>query len=361
MDPDVRLPLSLTSSAVLLDGDFSPPDFVVRPFFPRGELTEIVGAHGVFKSTLALGLCLSVATGRPWAGFPTRKGRSVFITLEDPTATLARRTRAWFRGIYEPSEIAAAERDVLANCSFLARQHAQPLVLTATREGATSARMDVAKHVARLTDGAELVVLETASRLHDGPETNDGFAALIRSLEEIMANGAALVLVRHMAKKAAREMTADSHDSYAGRGGGALSDAVRSSLIVTRPRGDPLAPITLTLAKSTHAAAGESVAFRPVVEEGIGAVRLEVESPDIQASREATQLLAWLNFAAEAGITRTELHHKHAAAGLTRTAAQRAMANLIARGIVVARQEQRGRTRQPATVYFVNRPGREVA
>jgi hypothetical protein len=63
-------------------------------------------------------------------------------------------------------------------------------------EGATSARTNVADHLAELTRGASLVVIETVSRLHDGPETNDGFAALIRSLERVVANGCALVIRR---------------------------------------------------------------------------------------------------------------------------------------------------------------------
>jgi hypothetical protein len=129
----------------LADGknrEIKPPDFIVKPFFPRGELIEIVGAHGAFKSTIALDACLCVATGRSWAGVPTVQGRTAFITLEDSTDTLARRLKAWLEGVHQnaafgraASEEAAAERGVRENFTFLARERSQGLVLTKTEEG----------------------------------------------------------------------------------------------------------------------------------------------------------------------------------------------------------------------------------
>jgi RecA-family ATPase len=352
MDPDDRLPPSLTSSAFLLDGDISPPDFVIDPFFPCGELTEIVGAHGNFKSTIALDACLSVATGRPWAGVQVKKGRAAFITLEDARWTLARRVRAWVRGIYEPSEIEAAEHSIRANFSFLARDESQGVVLTATRDGVTAPRFDIADHLARITDGVAFLVLETASRLHDGPETNDGFAPFIRALERIVTHGPALSLIRHMSKKASRTMVdADTIDSHAGRGGGALSDAARSVLVVHRKPGDSLGPVTLTVKKATHGEPGASASWVPVVEKDLGAVRLEYRTPDFQAVDEAQQVAAHIRAAGERGVTRSDIH-KNPPAGLGRAAALRGLDYLRAHGRVVERQEVRGPNKQLVTVYY---------
>ncbi len=60
------LPEALLPAARLLDSEFPPVEYAVEPYFPRAEVTELVGAHGIFKSTAALGACLSVACGRGW-------------------------------------------------------------------------------------------------------------------------------------------------------------------------------------------------------------------------------------------------------------------------------------------------------
>ncbi len=79
------------------------------PYFPRGEITELVGAHGIFKSTVAIGACLSVATGRTWGGAPVEQGPAVFITMEDGERTLAMRVQAWLDGVPAGQERADAE------------------------------------------------------------------------------------------------------------------------------------------------------------------------------------------------------------------------------------------------------------
>ncbi|MGA8891813.1 MAG: hypothetical protein WB493_09610, partial [Anaeromyxobacteraceae bacterium] len=45
----------LRPASILLDTQFPPLRFAIEPYFPRSELTELVGAHGIFKSTAALG------------------------------------------------------------------------------------------------------------------------------------------------------------------------------------------------------------------------------------------------------------------------------------------------------------------
>jgi len=346
------LPLSLDPLSHLLDRKVAPPEFVIRPFFPRGELTEIVGAHGVFKSTIALAACLSVATGRPWGEVPSSLGRAAFITLEDGAFTLARRVGAWFEGVFDDRE--QAEADARSNLTFLARERSQGLVLTRTRDGVTEPRLDVAEHVARLVAGVDLVVLETASRIHDGPETNDAFMGLVRSLERVASTGAAVVIVRHVSKKAAREVTADS---YAGRGGSALSDAVRSSLVVTREPGKALGPVTLTVCKATHAAPGATLTWHPIEVPDLGAVRLEPWSAEVAAVHDADLLLSFIA-TCEGGVVRSEIH-KSPPEGLGRARALAALDLLRSRGALVVREERRGRNRQPAEVFYTRRPGRE--
>jgi hypothetical protein len=348
------LPDSLAPLATLLDAEIRPPDFVIRPFFPRGEVTEIVGAHGVFKSTLALDACLSVATGRPWGGVPVEKGRSAFITLEDSMFTLARRVKAWLDGVHQHAEIlmggmeeAAAEREARENFSFLTREDAQGVVLTRTDgNGLTRALPEVADRVAALVQGASLVVIETVSRIHDGPETNEGYRALVVSLEHIsLATGAAVVIVRHASKKAAREAIIDS---YAGRGGAALSDAVRSSLVVTRAAG----LVTLTAAKTTHAEEGQVITWRPVIVPHLQCPRLEPMTGAESALADVDLLCAWME-TCERGIVRSSFKKGGLPPGLTRERTERALDASVAAGRVVEIEEPRGRNKQKTTVYYL--------
>lgn len=234
---------SLLSADRLLDTEFPPVTFAVDPYFPRAEVTELVGAHGIFKSTAALGACLSVATGRAWGGARVTQGFAVFVTMEDGERTIAHRVRAWLEGVPAGQDRADAEAKVRDNLFFLAREQARELALTASDRAGTFQREAVVNHLAATLCGSTLVVLETASRLHDGPEMNEGLAVFAQAVERIaIASGAAVAIVRHVSKQAARDGTSDS---YAGRGGGAFSDAARSVLVMAREKkGERTTPLT---------------------------------------------------------------------------------------------------------------------
>lgn len=340
------LPEALDSGALLISGQIPPRSYVVKPYVPSGELTELVGAHGHLKSTIALDLCASVATGRKWGGGPTVKGRAAFITLEDSLGTLQERALAWLSGIQGAAESEAARVDLRANLLFLAREKAQGLVITATTpEGVTTADLGVADHIARLTRGCSVVVLETASRIHAGPETNEGFAPLIRAVERITSTGPALVIVRHVSKLTASKINnGEELTSYAGRGGSALSDAARSVLVVVRQAGSP-GYVTLTAAKTTHAAPGEKLTWTPVVVSvgpGNEAVRLDPLTPESQQAADAARLLAWLALRPE-GVFRSWFNRAgNTADGLSRDRAKQALEYLAATGGVLMRKEVRG-------------------
>jgi hypothetical protein len=349
------LPDKLLPASRLLETHFEPVSFAINPYFPHAELTELTGAHGIFKSTAALAACLSVATGRPWGGEPVTKGRAVFITMEDGERTIAHRVLAWLDGVPAGLERDAAEADVRSSFSYLAREHSRELVLTRTQGFSTTARRAVVEQIAKLVQGSSLVVLETASRLHDGPELNEALAVFAQAIERIaMDSGAAVCVVRHVSKQAARDRTADS---YSGRGGGALSDAARSVLVMTRDtkRGDedpdPLAPVQLTHAKCTHALPGRKISWRPV-STGAG-VYLHAMSDAEGLHTDAQRLLAYLH-AWPDGLTSTDLH-KNKPAGLGRCAAKAAMGQLVETGRATPSEARRGKTNQVATVYVATR------
>jgi hypothetical protein len=85
-DRPAELLPALRPAAQLLDTTFPPVEHAIDPHFPRGEVAEVVGAHGLYKSTAVLGACLSVASGRSWGGAIVTQGGAVFITMEDSVA-----------------------------------------------------------------------------------------------------------------------------------------------------------------------------------------------------------------------------------------------------------------------------------
>jgi hypothetical protein len=350
------LPPDLLPASRLLDTEFPPLSFAIVPYFPKAEVTELVGAHGIFKSTAAIGACLSVATGRPWGGALVAPGRAVFITMEDGERTLACRVRAWLDGVPAGQERSDAEYELRERFAYLSREQAQHLALTQTDRNTTTMRAPVLEHLANLLADAELVVLETASRLHDGPEMNEALAVFARAIERVaMDTGAAVAIVRHVSKQAARDQVVDS---YAGRGGGALSDAARSVLVMTRDRkqdgdeeADPLAPVRLTHAKSTHAPNGPRIVWTPVVNDH--GVYLRPLSHDEELKGDARRLLAHVAAFGAEGVTRSDLH-KNPPPGLSRTGAKAVLDHLEEAGRITCSQEVRGRNKQLATVYRVS-------
>jgi hypothetical protein len=184
---------------------------------------------------------------------------------------------------------------------------------------------------------------------------NEALAVFARAIERIaMDTGAAVVIVRHVSKQAAREQVVDS---YAGRGGGALSDAARSVLVMTRDRKpeedddgepDPLASVRLTHAKSTHAPQGPRLVWKPVAtEHGVYLAPLSQVEEDRAGAR---RLLAFLRERGAEGVAASELH-KDPPPGLTRRGAKAAIEHLLRSGEAIPSEEVRGRNRQPTTIY----------
>jgi RecA-family ATPase len=162
-------------------------------------------------------------------GIKTRPGTTVFISGEEKAEDYERKLKAW------------SLNDLSFNYEAVAKNL---LVIDVVGKGLKLATLERGRYqtnhddVANLAEvvrvrapGADLVVLETASRL--GPdETNEGHAALITACEELSGLvGATTLVVGHVSKAAARERTGDA---YVGRGGSSLTDNGRFSLTLTR-------------------------------------------------------------------------------------------------------------------------------
>lgn len=113
--PDLE-PLS-----VYKDNPPALPEELISGILRRGHKMLISGSSKAGKSFLLMELCVALAEGRPWLGFPCKKGRVLYVNLEiDPASAVNR-----FLKIYEALGIPAANMDSIVLWNL--RGHAVPL------------------------------------------------------------------------------------------------------------------------------------------------------------------------------------------------------------------------------------------
>ena len=73
------------------------PEELITGILRRGHKMLISGSSKAGKSFLLMELCIAIAEGKPWLGFPCKKGRVLYVNLEiDPASAINR-----FLKIYE--------------------------------------------------------------------------------------------------------------------------------------------------------------------------------------------------------------------------------------------------------------------
>ena len=97
------------------------PEELISGILRRGHKMLISGSSKAGKSFLLMELCVSLAEGLPWLGFPCKKGRVLYVNLEiDPASAVNR-----FLKIYEALKIPADNMDSIVLWNL--RGHAVPL------------------------------------------------------------------------------------------------------------------------------------------------------------------------------------------------------------------------------------------
>ena len=89
------LPCSVTLSDYR-DAPPALPEPLIGGILRQGHKMMLSGGSKSGKSFLLMELCVAIAEGRPWLGFPCRRGRVMYVNLEiDPSSAIRR-----FLGIY---------------------------------------------------------------------------------------------------------------------------------------------------------------------------------------------------------------------------------------------------------------------
>ena len=96
--------LPISNAKLLEKKVIKPVSYIVDGMLAQG-LTVVAGVNKGGKSFLALLLCLSVARGTDFMGFPTKQGRCLYLALEDNESRLKERMLKILGDEEAPSEL----------------------------------------------------------------------------------------------------------------------------------------------------------------------------------------------------------------------------------------------------------------
>jgi hypothetical protein len=219
-----------TSYSVDLLAEPPPPvEFVWDGYLPKGKVVVLAGAGAGGKSSLVAGLALHRAMGLPFLGRNVRQGTTVIVSTEDDATDFRRKFSAWRSVLGDSYDLTKVAKHV-----HVVDLAGTPMTLVNSNRGQHSVDPSVeelAGLIKRNAPEADLIVLETVSRLGGGDESNGAMSAVVVAAEQLVQRtGATVILVHHVSKQAGREKTGDA---YAARGGSAIGDNARSGLVLT--------------------------------------------------------------------------------------------------------------------------------
>ena len=97
------------------------PEELIQGILRRGHKMLLSGSSKAGKSFLLMELCIAIAEGRPWLGFPCKKGRVLYVNLEiDPASAINR-----FLKIYDALGLPIKNADSIVVWNL--RGHAVPM------------------------------------------------------------------------------------------------------------------------------------------------------------------------------------------------------------------------------------------
>lgn len=210
----------------LTDAERQPPEFIVKGMIPVG-LSFLSGAPKTRKSFLALQLAASVANGRPFLGFQTKKCSVVYLDLEGSKSRIS----------YRADRMSLTIPDSVLIANSIPHRIADGLV------------NDVRDLVRQRSD-IQLVVIDTYSRARGqfrsgGANAYDADVSLLEPLQRMAISERIAVLCVHHDRKGAGFAT-DSFERLSGTMGISGSADAVLNLITSGKRFDGKATLEYT-------------------------------------------------------------------------------------------------------------------
>lgn len=233
-----------------------PPRWLIKGILPETGAALIAGQWGVYKSTTAVDLCVSVMTGKPFAGKfrVKRKGAVLFIALEGANALINRlEATATHRGADE-APLPFAWRD---DCPALTDDDAVTILCALADEAKEEFAVKFNLPIA-------LIVIDTIIVAAQHKEGGDNDAAASQQVVSVMAElsrhtGALAVGLDHFGKV----VETGTRGSSAKEGG---VDAILA-LLADREIGGAVKNTRLAVRKQREGISGFEIPFSVRVEE----------------------------------------------------------------------------------------------
>jgi hypothetical protein len=196
-------------------------EWLVKEVIPKGALAILYGPSGACKSFVAVSIAAAIAAGRPWCGYDTASGSSLYIAGEG-ALDIKQRAHAW---------------TILHNAPPSIDFWIAPNPLVFLKKGAVK---EALTEIAAAQCNPALVVIDTLSRAALGADENKAgdMNTVVYAIEQLKREtGATILIVHHTIKKGVTE-----------RGSSALRGAADVMIeCVTFKSPITLAPLTLTL------------------------------------------------------------------------------------------------------------------
>ncbi len=211
-DPAAAAPLLVESLADLVARDFPPQLFLVADLIPAGQLVMLGGRGKAGKSWLVLQLIAAIDRGISFLGKPTKRGKVLYLALEDGRRRLNQRPRLMN---WRPS----------ANVDIAFRVD----TFDHGGQGLTHIRQAIA------AGGYDLVVIDTLVKtLSSAADENNNteMGAICNELADMAHDSGACILIVHHTSKQAVENPFDAL-----RGATAIRNAYDVGLMLVRKHG----------------------------------------------------------------------------------------------------------------------------
>jgi len=191
----------IVDAAELAAQSMEVPPEIIQGVLHRGSKFVLGGGSKSNKTWVLLDMALSVSHGETWLGFPTRKGRVLFVNLEIPRGFFAKRLR----------EI-SARRGIRIEADQL---H------TLTLRGHCASYRTLLPEIERKCQGRgfDLIILDPIYKLYGGTDENSAgeVAELLQGVEHLaVKTGAAVAFAAHFSK--GNQATKEAIDRISGSG-----------------------------------------------------------------------------------------------------------------------------------------------